>query len=130
MKAQNPFMKWLLHSSLHGVVSRMYLLITFIGRKTGTIYTTPVQYAQKGDTLYIITSEDYMWWKTLYGGAEVHLHLRGKTYRAYAEIAAEPQTIEALLAEVYPSLSAERRQRFAPGKVVILVTLQNKEITK
>ncbi len=129
MKAQNPFMKWLLRSPLHGVVSRMYLLITFTGRKSGTVYSTPVQYAQEGDTLYIITSEGYTWWKNLRGGAEVHVHLRGRTYPAHAEIAAESQTIEALLAKVYPSLSAERRQRFAPGKVAILVTLQNKEAT-
>lgn len=59
MKVQNPFMKWLLRSPFHGAVSRMYLLITFTGRKSGKTYTTPVQYAQDGNTLYIITSEGY-----------------------------------------------------------------------
>jgi hypothetical protein len=69
MKVQNPFMKWLLRSPFHGVVSRMYMLITFTGRKSRTIYTTPVQYAQNDNTLYIITSEGYTWWKNLHGGA-------------------------------------------------------------
>lgn len=124
MKAQNPFMKWLLRSPLHVFVSRVYLLITFTGRKSGKTYTTPVQYAQDGDTLHIITSEGYTWWKNLRGGAEVQIHLRGTIYHAHADTSTDPQTIKALLAKVYPGLSAERRERFALGKVAITVRLQ------
>lgn len=127
IKVQNPFMKWLLRSPLHGVVSRMYLLITFTGRKSGVVYTTPVQYAQDGDTLYIITSEGYTWWKNLRGGADVHIHLRGKTCPAHAETSTDPETIKALLAKVYPGLSAERRERFTPGKVAVIVRLQRED---
>lgn len=127
MKLQNPFMKWLLRSSLHGIVSRMYLLLTFTGRKSGKTYTTPVQYAQDGDTLYIITSEGYTWWKNLRGGAAMHIHLRGTTYAAHAESTTDPQTIASVLAKIYPRLSAERRQRFAPGKVAITVRIPREE---
>jgi deazaflavin-dependent oxidoreductase (nitroreductase family) len=127
MKVQNPFMKWLLRSPLHGVVSRMYLLITFTGRKSGLVYTTPVQYAQDGDTLYIITSAGYTWWNNLRDGADVQVHLRGKNYQAHAHTSTDPQTIKALLAKVYPSLSAERRERFTPGKVAVIVRLQSED---
>ncbi len=127
MKAQNPFMKWLLRSPLHGIVSRMYLLITFTGRKSGMSYTTPVQYAQDGNTFYIITSEGYTWWKNLRGGANVHIHLRGKTYSAYADTLTDPEAIKALLAKTYPSISAEHRERFAPGKVAVTVRLEEWE---
>lgn len=123
MKVQNPFMKWLLRSPLHGVVSGMYLLITFTGRKSGRTYTTPVQYAQEGDTLHIITSEGYTWWKNLRGGADVQVHLRGRMYPARADTTTDPQTIADLLAKVYPGLSAERRARFAAGKVAITVRM-------
>ncbi len=127
MKAQNPFMKRLLRSPLHGVVSRMYLLITFTGRKSGKTYSTPVQYAQDGGTLYIITSAGYTWWKNLRGGADVQVHLRGRAYPAYAETSTDPETIKALLAKVYPGLSAERRERFTPGKVAVIVRLQRED---
>ena len=130
IKVQNPFMKWLLRSPLHGVVSRMYLLITFTGRKSGSVYTTPVQYAQDGDALYIITSEGYTWWKNLRGGADVHIHLRGRTYPVQAETSTDPEMIKALLATVYPGLSDERCERFAPGKVAIIVQLRDKELVK
>lgn len=130
MKAQNPFMKWLLRSPLHGVVSRLYLLITFTGRKSGAVYTTPVQYAQDGDALTVITSEGYTWWKNLRGGADVHIHLRGQTYPAHAETSTDPETIKALLAKVYPGLSTERRERFAPGKVAVIVRLQSQDVVK
>ncbi|MCS6835694.1 MAG: nitroreductase family deazaflavin-dependent oxidoreductase [Anaerolineae bacterium] len=126
-KVQNPFMKWLLRSPFHSVVSRIYLLITFTGRKSGKTYTTPVQYAQDGATLYIITSEGYTWWKNLRGGAQVQIHLRGTTYHAQADTSTDPQTISALLTRIYPDLSAEGRERFAPGKVAITVQLQSEE---
>ncbi len=124
MKLQNPLMKWLLRSPLHGLVSRMYPLITFTGRKSGAIYTTPVQYAQDGDTLYIITSEGYTWWKNLRGGADVRIHLRGRTYPARAEISTDSGMIRVLVTKLYPGLSAERAARFAPGKVAIMVELR------
>ena len=46
-KLYNPLMKWLLRSPLHGVVSKMYLLVTFTGRKSGTVYSTPVEYSAR-----------------------------------------------------------------------------------
>lgn len=127
MKVQNPFMKWLLRSPFHAVVSGMYLLITFTGRKSGNTYTTPVQYAQEGDTLHIITSEGYTWWKNLRGGADVQIHLRGQTYAAHADASTNSQTVLALLAKVYPHLSTDRRERFAQGKVAITVRLHSSE---
>ena len=50
----NPFMKWLLKSPLHGLVSSHYMLITVKGRKSGKLYTTPVEYGHDGDALLIV----------------------------------------------------------------------------
>ncbi|MBC8161159.1 MAG: nitroreductase family deazaflavin-dependent oxidoreductase [Roseiflexaceae bacterium] len=127
MKAVNPFMVWLLRSPLHGVVSHLYLLITFTGRKSGRVYTTPVQYAQQGELLSIITSEGYPWWQNLRGGAAVQVHLRGKTSQGYAETSTDVQTINALLQKSYPGLSSDQRARVASGMVVITVALQGQK---
>jgi len=123
MKLQNPFMKWLLRSPLHCPVSRMYMLITFTGRKSGTIYTTPVQYAQDGDKLYVVTSEGYVWWKNLRGGADVQVHLRGEPYAGIADVSKSPELITHLVERVYPKLSEERRTAFVPGKIAITIRL-------
>lgn len=124
MKAVNPFMKALLRSPLHGVISHQYMLITFTGRKSGRVYTTPVQYAQVGTTLYVITSENYTWWKNLRGGADVELRLRGRQVRGRANADTDPAAVSALVEQVYPRLNAERRARFVPGKVAITIALE------
>lgn len=123
MKLQNPFMKWLLRSPFHGLVSGMYVLITFTGRKSGTVYTTPVQYAQDGDKLYVVTSEGYVWWKNLRGGADVQVHLRGETCAGVADTSTTPEAVAYLVERVYPKLSEERRTVFVPGKVAITIRL-------
>lgn len=125
IKAQNPFMKWLLRSSRHNSVSDKYLLITLTGRKSGKVYTIPVQYAQDGEHLYIVTSESYTWWKNLRGGAPVQVHLRGVSHSGQAETTTDPQTISTYLGHIYPSLSLEKRTGSAQGKVAITITLPN-----
>jgi deazaflavin-dependent oxidoreductase (nitroreductase family) len=129
MKPLNPLMKGLLRSPLHVVVSRMYLLITFTGRKSGRTYSTPVQYVQEGDTLYIVTSAGYTWWKNLRGGAAVQVLLRGKTVQGYANTSTEPQIISTVLEKIYPGLKAERRERFVPGKVALTIRLSEEGLT-
>ncbi|MBA3869286.1 MAG: nitroreductase family deazaflavin-dependent oxidoreductase [Anaerolineae bacterium] len=124
LKVQNPLMKWILRSPFHFVVSRVYLLIIFTGRKSGRAYVTPIQYSQQGNMLYIITSKGYTWWKNLHGGAEVQVYMRGKSYPGHAEISTDPSMISTLLQKIYPGLSSQQRTRFAAGKVAIMVALQ------
>lgn len=82
-------MKLLLHSPLHGMVSKTVLLITFRGRKSGKTYTTPVDYSQDGDQVTIFTHAN--WWKNLRGGAPVTLYIRGRELQGLAEPVAEDQ---------------------------------------
>jgi hypothetical protein len=78
MKIGNFFMKLLLHSPLHGIMSGNTLLISFTGWKSGKAYTTPTNYTQEDDIVRIISQKDRVWWRNLVGGAPVTLHLRGK----------------------------------------------------
>lgn len=121
-KVNNPFMKALLRSPLHGVVSRSFLLITFTGRKSGKVYTTPVQYAERGDTVTVVTSAGYTWWKNLRGGAPVEVRLRGQQRRGTAEVTTDSTAVAAALAHLYPGFTPDRRASFMPGKVVITIT--------
>ncbi|MCA9914759.1 MAG: nitroreductase family deazaflavin-dependent oxidoreductase [Anaerolineae bacterium] len=124
IRLQNPMMKWLLGSPLHFFTSGMFMLISFTGRKSGKTYMTPVQYKQDGNTLYVITSAEYTWWKNLRGGADVKLRLRGKDISAWAETSSDPETIAAVVEKFYPSLSEEARANFVSGKVALMLRLQ------
>jgi len=76
----NPFVRLILRSPLHRLLSAALLLITYRGRKSGKAYTLPVQYVQTGHTLYIVPGmpERKTWWRNLKGGLPVQLTLRGQ----------------------------------------------------
>jgi deazaflavin-dependent oxidoreductase (nitroreductase family) len=79
-KIANPFVRLLLRSPMHGLMSAALLLITYRGRKSGKEYTLPVQYVQAGRIIYIIPGmpEQKTWWRNLKGGLPVNLTLRGQ----------------------------------------------------
>lgn len=121
----NPIITLLLRSPLHGLVSGMYLLITFSGKKSGRVYTTPVQYKQFGQTLKFVTRRSRVWWKNLRGGAPVTVRLRGQDRPAVAaEAPAEGAALAAEIHGVYaPAMKLEQAARIAPEAVVIQLEL-------
>jgi deazaflavin-dependent oxidoreductase (nitroreductase family) len=78
----NSMMRFMLRSPLHPVVSKSILLITFQGRKSGKLYTTPLSYSEEGPYVYAFTHAK--WWKNLQGGAPVKLFIRGREFSAIA----------------------------------------------
>ncbi len=78
-KVVNPFMRFILRSPFHKMMSAAVLLITYRGRKSGKTYTLPANYVQVGETVFIIPGmpEQKTWWRNLRGGAAVTLTLDG-----------------------------------------------------
>lgn len=76
----NPIVHWILTSPFHWVMSKGVLLISFRGRKSGKLYTTPVQYLLAGQEVWIMAGAPEMksWWKNLIGGESVNICLRGE----------------------------------------------------
>ena len=92
----NPAMIRLLRSSLHRTMSGNILLITFTGRKTGRLFTTPLSYMQEGDTVYCLT--DGRWAENLVDGAAVTLRLRGEdVHGAATAYLREPARVAAVM---------------------------------
>ena len=85
----NPLMTWLLRSPLHSVISSNTMLMTYTGRKSGKIFTTPMNYLRMKDSRgeYLLTTSlrERTWWRNLRGGAAVTLQLQGKNMPAQAE---------------------------------------------
>jgi deazaflavin-dependent oxidoreductase (nitroreductase family) len=93
----NSAMKFVLRSPAHGLISKDKLLISFTGRKSGKIYTTPVSYSQNDGRVAIFTHA--AWWKNLVSGAPVNLRIRGRDLQGLAEpVAEDKQAIAAGLA--------------------------------
>ena len=90
----NDFMAWVLRSPLHGMLSGNTLLITFMGRKTGRKYTTPVNYYGEGEYLWVVSSRDRTWWRNLQGGVQVDLLLKRKSVQAFAETEMDEKAVE------------------------------------
>ncbi len=93
----NDFMKWMLRSPFHGVLSNGMMLITVTGRKTGKKYTMPVEYFRENGFLWVMTSRNRTWWRNLRGGAEVTLLLKRRPATAYAETVLDEEVVETQL---------------------------------
>ncbi len=90
----NVFIKWVLRSPLHGVLSANMVLVSYAGRKSGKLYDTPVNYVRDGDSLTITSYRERRWWRNLVGGAPVTLRLQGHDVKGMANaIVGDPQAI-------------------------------------
>jgi len=120
----NLVMKPLLASPLHFLVSNNILLISVTGRKSGKVYTTPLEYKRDGDDLMIFTQKERTWWRNLKGGADVQLRLKGKQVMAYAEPLTSEQTpLTDLVKRMYPYLSEQRRTNLEATSVCVKLHL-------
>ena len=95
----NDFMSWVLRSPFHGMLSDGMMLLTVRGRRTGRLFTTPVGYYREGDSLWVITSRDRIWWRNLQGGADVQLLLKRKLVNAHAETELDESAVQARMHE-------------------------------
>lgn len=82
----NPLIRMLLRSPMHALISGSLMLITYTGRKSGKVYTTPVRYLRTSSAIQCFTSPDTHWWRNLRGGAKVTLTIAGKDMRCLANV--------------------------------------------
>lgn len=121
----NLFMKPLLKSPLHFLVSGQLVLITFTGRKSGRTYTTPLAYMREGDTVTLFTQKSRTWWKNLQGGAAVTLQLKGQTVQGDADtFSLETADLLPLLRRMYPRMSDAQSTQLSRNVVMIQIRLR------
>lgn len=90
-KVINPVIMFLLRTPLHRLLSHNFIVLTFKGRKTGTMISTPVGYTPKGNSLVVFTFSN--WWKNLQANPEVQVRLRGRDVRGRATLVTEPRQV-------------------------------------
>lgn len=124
----NPMMRMLLRSPLHFVQSKSLMLITFKGRKSGRLFTTPVRYVRIGDKVRCFTSAENLWWRNLRGGAAVSLRIEGKEAPYWASsIESNPAATRDALTHyltVFPQDAAYHGIRLNPDKSLVSEDLE------
>lgn len=73
----NPVMRTLLRSPLHGILSDSIMVVTFTGRKSGRVFSTPVRYVKTDNGVRAYSNDETQWWRNLRNGAEAKLLIRG-----------------------------------------------------
>ncbi|HLE43532.1 MAG TPA: nitroreductase/quinone reductase family protein [Methylomirabilota bacterium] len=123
----NPFVRAILRSRLHGLLSGSLVLLSYTGPRSGRRITLPVMYAEDASGLVVFVGRPELkrWWRSLRGAAPVTVRLRGQERTALAEVAAaDTEAIEAGL-RVYLARFPRAAKAFpgAEGAVMVRVRL-------
>jgi hypothetical protein len=70
----------ILRSPLHGLLSGSTDLVRYTGRRSGTTYETPTQYARSGDDLVIMVGrpDTKTWWRNFLSGHDLDVLVAGE----------------------------------------------------
>ncbi|MGB5758925.1 MAG: nitroreductase family deazaflavin-dependent oxidoreductase [Acidimicrobiales bacterium] len=73
---------------LRRLLGRSFAMITVTGAKTGTEYSTPVQYMKVDDDYVVLSQKHRIWWRNIRTEPVVTLTVLGKVVPGRARIAA------------------------------------------
>lgn len=120
-------MRLLLRSPLHSLMSSSLMLITYTGRKSGKVHTTPVRYLRMNNSIQCFTSPDTQWWRNLRGGAEVTLTIQREDIRCRATVIEnDPATTREALRHyltVFPQDAAYHDVKLRRDKSLVIADL-------
>lgn len=108
----------LLRSRLGGGLARSTTVISYRGRTSGRLLSTPVEYVREGSRVSILVAapERKQWWRNVRANDQVSLLIEGAAWRGRATVVAPPDAARALaryVAERPRSSSAVRAGAFA-----------------
>ena len=98
------------------------MLISFTGRKSGKVYTTPVEYMRDENTLTVFTQRQRTWWKNLQGGADVTVRLRGHDLSGQAQTILDEVTICTTFKQMHKHIALP--PDFAANTVMVQINLR------
>jgi hypothetical protein len=83
------------------------MLISFKGRKSGQVFTTPVRYIRQQDTIQCFTAKSNQWWRNVAADKDIVVRVAGYDYECSAEVVIDDdvrvkQAI-AFLLEIFPA---------------------------
>ena len=97
----NFFMKAIVNSPLHPLLGDKFAVITVEGRKTGKLYSTPINAVKEGDTFTVVSLRSRNWWRNLKGGRPAKLRVSGKQYSVRGEVLEDHGAVAGSLARCF-----------------------------
>lgn len=94
----NALLRWLLRTpGLQRWVGRSTALLTFRGRRSGRLFTTPVGYVRDRGRVLVASHVSRQWWRNLAVHPEVHLRLAGVQHHGRARVLHDLEALDAYL---------------------------------
>lgn len=103
----NRFVRWVLASPVHWVMSGKLILIEVTGRRTGARYCVPTAYAERGDQ--VLAASAGTWVRNLSPERPVVLVHRGRRRPMVPEIATDAEQARQVAADLLPGNSILQR---------------------
>jgi hypothetical protein len=134
----NAIMRWAVTTPwVERWVGQGVALLTFPGRRTGTLYEIPVSYHRDGDEVTIVTKRLRQWWHNFETPHGVKLRLAGHDYVGEAEVESDMTAASDFMlgylrsrpidAKAYglakDEITKKHIERIVPGIVVIRVVV-------
>ena len=115
----------LLRSPLRRLVGSGLLLLTYRGRRSGRIYTTPVEFVGGGDCLLVLVAhpERKQWWRNVAADPTVRVLVDGCERSATATVEIGIESAAADLARYTASRPRSARVGAASGEQLVIVRL-------
>ena len=95
----NSIVAWVLRSPFHKLMSRGTMLVTVSGRRSGKAISTPTNFLQDDNTLWVISWRERTWWRNLREGAEIQVLLSGETLNGGGLVIEEQNEVAASLSD-------------------------------
>ena len=99
--AINPVVRVLLTSPLHGLLSSSVMLISFTGRRSGKLFTTPVRFIRAGEKIHCFTGTENQWWRNMRQPVTVDLRMGGRSQKYTAQaVSDDPARVKEALSKL------------------------------
>lgn len=93
MSFGNRVMNGLLNSPFHFLISGSTMVVQLKGRRSGKLVTTPVNYLQEGQVLWVTSLRGRTWWKNARGGVQGMILLRKNWRKVNVQVIEEPSAV-------------------------------------
>ncbi len=87
----NIFVKILLRSRLHWLLSGNVVLLVVVGRKSGKAYLVPVNYRRSDGGISVMTYRRRQWWRNIETGSQLPVYFRGKLVPTRVEVVTDDE---------------------------------------
>jgi hypothetical protein len=128
MRVSNPLLRGLLRTPVGGPMRRQFMVLRFLGRKSGRRYDIPVVAHRLDGELYALTGSP--WRYNFRGGADVEVTLDGHVTAMRGELLDDPQTVAPLYARAIDHFGVKRAPRMLGLKIHTPATPATEALTE